>query len=207
MFLKSTFYLFVLILGSFELNAQSFYFSNGINTTSYDFKSTDDLPLEFKSKTGQLYELGYKLLNVKERMNYAIGFAINNFNSNAGDSVNQYEWETTYMGINNHFEYIIIPSDRNPIELSGAFQMQFMHIFNGVQKINGKNFDLTKEKEFTGIWIQPGVTFASKYFISDSWQISLGYNYSIGYNLSNTTEEVLKYNNHQFRFCIHFVVE
>jgi hypothetical protein len=79
-----------------------------------------------------------------------------------------------------------------------------MHIINGEQKINGESFDLTKEKEFTGFWIQPGAIVTAKYFISNDLQFSLGYNYSVGMNVSNSTEEKVTFNNQQIRFGIHF---
>lgn len=191
---------------SIHSKAQSLFFSIGLNTTTYYFKSTDNLPLELKPKTGQFYELGFKAPVIENRLNYTVGFAINNFNSSGGDSANNYEWQTTYFGLNNHLEYIFIPSFRSPIEVSGALQLQLMHIINGEQKINGQLFDLKKENEFTGFWLQPGATITVKYFMSDDWQLSLGYNYSIGSNISNITEEKLKFKNQQIRFGIHFMI-
>jgi hypothetical protein len=203
---KTNLFLFAFMFASLMLHGQEMYFSTGINTTTYDFKSTDNLPLELKPKTGQFYELGYKIPVIEDRLNYGVGFAINNFNSTGGDTANNYEWQTTYLGLNNHLEYIIIPSDRSPIEVSGALQLQLMHIINGEQKINGQQFDLKEEKEFTGFWVQPGATVTAKYFMSDDWQLSLGYNYSLGINVSNNTEEKLKFNNQQIRFGIHFLI-
>jgi DNA polymerase III epsilon subunit-like protein len=72
------------------------------------------------------------------------------------------------------------------------------------EKINGESFDLTKKKEFKGFWIQPGVIVTAKYFVNDDWQLSLGYNYSVGMNVSNSTEEKVTFNNQQIRFGIHF---
>ena len=189
---------------SASAKAQELYFSTGLNLTTYDFKGTDNLPLEFKAKSSSFYEIGYVFKLMDNRLNYSAGLAINGYDSSAGDSANQYDWQTTYMGLNNQLQYVIIPSNRVPFELSAGAQMQLMHIINGEQKINGETFDLTKEKEFSGFWIQPGGIITAKYFISDDWQMSLGYNYSIGMNLSNSTEEKLKFNNQQIRFGIHF---
>jgi hypothetical protein len=193
-----------LLLLSTSSKAQELYFSTGLNLTTYDFKSTDNLPLEFKTKSSQFYELGYVFKLMDDKLHYSAGLSINGFDATAGDSANHYEWETTYLGFNNQLKYIIIPSDRMPFELSTGLQMQLMHIINGEQKINGESFDLTKEKEFSGFWIQPGAIITAKYFISDDWQLSLGYNYSVGMNVSNSTEEKLKFNNQQIRFGIHF---
>lgn len=189
---------------SASTQAQELYFSTGLNLTTYDFKGTDNLPLEFKTKSSSFYEIGYVFKLMDNRLNYSAGLAINGYDSSAGDSANHYDWQTTYMGLNNQLQYVLIPSNRVPFELSAGAQMQLMHIINGEQKINGETFDLTKEKEFSGFWIQPGGIITAKYFISDDWQMSLGYNYSIGMNLSNSTEEKLKFNNQQIRFGIHF---
>ncbi len=193
-----------LLLFSMSSKAQDLYFSTGLNLTSYVFKSADNLPIEFNSKSSQFYELGYVFKLLDNKLHYSAGLAINGFDATAGDSANHYEWETTYMGLNNQLQYIIIPSERMPFELSTGLQMQLMHIINGEQKINGELFDLTKEKEFSGIWIQPGAIVTAKYFVSDDWQLSLGYNYSTAINVSNNTEEKLKFNNQQIRFGIHF---
>jgi hypothetical protein len=56
---------------------------------------------------------------------------------------------------------------------------------------------------FNEIWIQQVSTITSKYLTKD-WQLSLGYNYSVGMNVSNRTEEKLKFNNQQIRFGTHF---
>lgn len=194
-----------LFLG-FKAQGQEVYFSTGMNLTTYDFTGTDNLPLDFNSTTGQFYELGYKIKMMNERLHYGVGLALNNLNATAGDTANNYQWNSTFIGINNLLEYAIITSSRNPFELSAGIQMQLMHIINGEQKINGVLYDLTKETEFNGMWIQPGALLNAKYFVSDDWQLSLGYNYSVGLNLSNSTDEKLKFNNHQIRFGIHFNV-
>lgn len=189
------------------MQSQELYLSSGLNLTTYSFKGTDNLPLELNSKASQFYELGYTIKRMEDRLCYGVGLAINSFDATGGDSANHYEWETTYMGLNNHLLYVILPSERNPIELSGGIQMQLMHILNGEQKINGEQFDLTEETEFTGFWIQPGVIITTKYSVSDYWQLSLGYNYSASINLSNSTEEKLKFNNQQIRLGIHFNIK
>lgn len=201
---RISFLVFIFFLSNFSLKAQGLYLSSGLNITQYDFKSTDNLPLEFNSKTSQFYELGYTFKLKNERLQYGLGLALNRFNSSAGDSANGYEWETTYMGLNNHFQYVIFPNIIKKMSLNAGLQMQVMHIINGEQKINTETFDLTKESEFKGLWLQPGFITTAKYFITEDIQLSLGYNYSVGFNLSNNTDEKLKFNNQQIRFGLHF---
>ena len=202
--LKSRLFFILAVVFSFSVQGQEIYFSTGLNITSYDFKSTDNLPLTLNSKTGQFYELGYRFTMLDDRLLYGVGLAINNLNATGGDTANHYTWETTYIGLNNQLEYVVLPSLRSPIELSAGVQMQLMTILNGEQSINGALYDLAQEDEFKGIWIQPGAIFTAKYFVNDAWQLSLGYNYSVGFNLSNSTEEKFKINNQQIRFGIHF---
>jgi hypothetical protein len=201
--LKSRLFFILAVVFSFSVQGQEIYFSTGLNITSYDFKSTDNLPLTLNSKTGQFYELGYRIKMMDDRLLYGVGLAINNLNATGGDTANHYTWETTYIGLNNQLEYVVLPSLKSPIELSAGVQMQLMTILNGEQSINGALYDLAQEDEFKGIWIQPGAIFTAKYFVNDAWQLSLGYNYSVGFNLSNSTEEKFKINNQQIRFGIH----
>lgn len=197
----------LLLLISVSSQAQEVYFSTGLNVTKYNFNGTDNLPLEFNSKSSQFYELGYVFKLKNERLQYGLGLALNSYNSSAGDSANRYEWETTYIGLNNHFQYVLLPKTTKRISLNAGIQMQLMHIINGEQKINAETFDLTKETEFKGLWLQPGLITTAKYAISEDLQLSLGYNYSVGFNLSNSTDEKLKFNNQQIRFGIHFNVK
>lgn len=203
--LKKTKLLFVcLFFLGLSIKAQGIYFTTGLNTTTYNFKGTDNFPLEFNTKIGSFYELGYSFNLIENILNYDTGIALNDFNSLSGDTANNYQWYSTYIGLNNHLNYIIIPAYRMPFELSAGFQLQLMHILNGEQLINNESFDLTKEKEFKGFWVQPGAEVSLKYFINDFLQICIGYNYSISINTSNSSEEKLKFNNQQLRFGFHF---
>lgn len=203
----------LITLLSISLNAQEFYFSTGLNLTNYAFKGTDNMPLKLRSKTGQFYEIGLRknIIYTKPQyiiLQYAVGLSLNNFNATGGDIINSYQWETTYIGINNKFEYVIIPaSRRNIFELLVGTQFQIIHIISGQQKTNAVIFDLTKEPEFKGFWIQPGVLLDTKYYISDYLQLSIGYNYSIAFNASNSTEEKLKFKNQQICFGLHFNIK
>lgn len=202
--LKIRLFLILAIVFSISVQGQEIYFATGLNLTTYGFKSTDNSPLTLNNKTGQFYELGYRFKMMDERLLYGVGLAFNNFDASGGDNANVYSWEATYVGLNNQLEYVVLPSLRSPIELSIGGQVQLMKIINGEQSINGTLYNLTQEKEFKGIWIQPGATFAIKYFVDDDWQLSLGYNYSVGLNVSNKTEEKFTINNQQIRFGIHF---
>lgn len=195
----------ILLLFGLNSFAQEVYLSSGLNVTTYDFKGTDNSEVDFNSKTGQFYELGYAF-KIMDKFNYGIGLAINNYGSSSGDSINYYEWKTSFAGINNHFDYVVRPFKKIPLLLSTGLQLQLMHIINGEQKINQEHFDLTNEAEFKGLWLQPGVSITAKYVANSMCELSLGYNYSIANNLSNNSEEKLKFINQQIRFGIHFII-
>lgn len=199
---------FSLLFFSTLSNAQELYFSSGLNFTNYDFRGTDNLPLNFNSKASNFYEIGYNFkLKENDLFNYSVGLAINSFDASAGDTANFYDWNTTYMGFNNQFQYTLIPAMRIPFELSGGVQLQLMHIIDGEQKINGATYNLTNEAEFRGLFIQPGAIITAKYYLSDDWQLSLAYNYSNSFNLSNKTDEKLGIINQQLRFGIHLNIK
>jgi opacity protein-like surface antigen len=188
--------------------AQEIYYNSGINNTKYLFNGTDGLPLQLRSKMGRLHEIGYRHQFDDKRFQYGIGLAINNFDAWAGDAGNNYEWETSFLGINNQLEYAL--SDSSTIGRLAVFvglQLQIMHIINGQQYINGALFDLTKEDEFTGLWVQPGLLVTCNYSVNDILQLSLGYNYSMGFNFFNLTDEKLRLSNHQIRFGLNFIIK
>lgn len=187
--------------------AQEIYYSSGFNHTTYQFSGTDGLPLQLRSKMGRFHEMGYRLLIDEKRLQYGIGLAFNNFDAWGGDIANNYEWETNFLGINNVLEYTLSDSSTTGrLELLVGLQLQIMHIINGQQNINGALFDLMKEDEFIGLWIQPGILLTSKYHINEALHVSFGYNYSMGFNFFNLTEEKLRLSNHQLRFGLHFSI-
>jgi len=204
--LKIKLLFFILLISNFTLQGQELYLTSGVNLTKYNFSSTDNSPLVFNSNTNQFYELGYSALLMNEKLIYSLGTAINNFDCSAVESGNQYEWKTTFIGLNNHLEYTIISSQSGYFKINAGTQMQLMHIISGEQKLNGEQFDLSKEKEFKGFWLQPGLSITANYSVNDLCQLSLGYNYSEGFNLSNNSEEKLKFINQQIRFGVHYYI-
>ncbi len=204
--LKIKLLFFILLLSNFTLKGQELYLNSGVNLTKYNFNSSDNSPLVFNINTNQFYELGYSALLMNEKLIYSLGTAINNYDCSAVESGNQYEWKTTFIGINNHLEYAVISSQSGFFKINAGAQMQLMHIISGEQKLNGEQFDLSKEKEFKGFWLQPGLSITANYAVNELCQLSLGYNYSEGFNLSNNSEEKLKLFNQQIRFGVHYYI-
>jgi len=66
---KNLYFFLFLIFISTNIRAQEIYFSSGINTTNFDYKSSNgtDENLNFRSGTGNYFEVGYVhgLINYK----------------------------------------------------------------------------------------------------------------------------------------------
>jgi hypothetical protein len=78
--------------------------------------------------------------------------------------------------------------------------MNFNHIIDGIQKINGQTFKLSNENEFKGVFIKPVVGLDLQFLFSNNIAINLGYNLSK--NLSFSSKERLNFNNRQLQFGV-----
>jgi hypothetical protein len=77
-------------------------------------------------------------------------------------------------------------------------------IIYGKQNLNGQYLDLSSQKEFSGIWIAPRLGITASYNVDNDIYLSLGYAYSKSFNVSNSTDEKLSFNNNQIQFGVHF---
>lgn len=64
-------------------------------------------------------------------------------------------------------------------------------------------YDLTKNAEFSGLFLQPSLGLQVKYSMFSYGAVSLGYSYNKAFNLINSTNEKLGFNSHQLQFGIH----
>lgn len=186
--------------------AQEVYFYTGKNFTTYNFKnSTGSSNPNLKNGTGNFYELGFSKPLSNEKINLNLGLALNEYNSVGGNSSNSYSWNTQYLGIQSHVSYSLL-KDRSGFDILPKIGINLGSIISGKQTINGTYFDLTKEKEFSGLLVTPSAGIEVKYNLAAAGYISLGYNYSKGINLSNSTEQKLGFSNSQLQFGIHYAI-
>ena len=92
-----TTYLFIfIVLLTFNALAQEIYMSTGNNTTSYDYKSSNesDENLEFRSGSGTNFEVGYLHSFNNYKLLYSIGFVYNEFSTEASGAGSNYSWKT-----------------------------------------------------------------------------------------------------------------
>ena len=204
--MKKLLILIVIMCTLQSVHSQEVYFSAGKNFTTYDYKNSSGASnTNLKSGTGNFFELGYIKPLQNEKFAYSVGLALNEYNSVGGNSANSYTWNTQYLGVQGGFTYSIL--DRGDFDILPKFGLNMGTIISGKQTINGTNYDLTKEKEFSGLLITPSLGIQVKYNLSASGFISFGYSYCKGFNLSNSTDQKLSFNTNQLQFGVHYAIK
>jgi len=178
--------------------SQEAYFSMGRNFTTYDYTNSEGNSNDnVKGSSGAAYELGY-VFSLGDKLGLAAGLTLNEFNATGGNQVNNYSWETNYLGVQGILKYAILDNLSGfGLNINGGVNLN--HIVNGKQKINGQTFDLTAEDEFKGLFVQPIIGLDAKYQINSDFAIGLGYHFSKNFGLSSSDEK-LNFNNSQLQF-------
>ena len=188
----------------FALNfssAQEVYLNVGRNFTTYDYtNSQGDSNPNVESSSGASYEVGY-IFSLGDKFGIAAGLTLDQFNATGGNMVNNYSWDTNYLGLQGVAKYKVLEGSRSPISLNLNAGINFNHIVGGEQKINGQPFKLTGEDEFKGLFFKPIVGLDVQYFLLDNIAIGIGYHYSKNFGLSSG-EQDLNFNNSQLQFGI-----
>jgi len=192
---------FLLVMAFTQTYAQELLFSSGINTTRYEYKNAQGQVNEnIEDSSGAFYEIGYiQPLGIKDRLTYNLGLTLNEYNALGGDLNTLNTWQTKYLGLKTGVAYALI-STRGGFKANFNFALQASSIVDGVQFMNGRSFDLTKEDDFKGIFLQPigGIDFS--YLVADKLSLGLGYQYSQSSKITNKTAESLNFLNHQLQF-------
>jgi hypothetical protein len=189
-----------------SIQSQEIYFYTGKNFTNYDYKDAFGTSNpQLQAGSGTFYEMGYVMPLGNEKLNYAIGLSLNEYNAIGGNSANSYSWKTQYIGIQNVLAYSLLSRGSFDVALNGGLGLA--SLIYGKQEINGTFHDLGSQKEFSGLIIQPVVGFKSRYNIMNDGYLSLGYNFSKSFNVTNGTDEKLSFNNSQIQFGIHFNIQ
>ena len=170
--------------------SQEAYFSMGRNFTTYDYTNSEGNSNDnIEGSSGAAYELGY-VFSLGDKLGLAAGLTLNEFNATGGNQVNNYSWETNYLGVQGILKYAIL-DNLSGFGLNVNGGVNFNHIVNGKQKINGQTFDLTDNDEFKGLFVQPIVGLDAKYQINETFALGLGYHYSKNFGLTNSTPQTL----------------
>jgi outer membrane protein OmpA-like peptidoglycan-associated protein len=105
------------------------------------------------------------------------------------------------VGINNSLYYSIFKN--NSFDIAAKAGLGLATLGYGKQEINGTFYDLSSQKEFSGLLVEPSVGLQIKCIITKSVYFSLGYNYLKSFNVSNSTPEKLSFTTNQFQLGIH----
>jgi hypothetical protein len=201
--------LLLFIIGNTAVDAQEVYFFTGKNYTTYDLKDQGQSTNTFTKKgEGSSYEIGLSIpipvtrLTFDNPLNYSVGLTLNQYNAEAGNITTIYDWKTEYVGIQNSINYSVVKSNHIDLTINGG--LNFSTMISGNQKINNSKFDLFDYKEFTGVVFTPSLGLRTKCNLSEYGYLSLGYNYSGSFNLTNDTQKKLTFRTHQVLFGIHF---
>jgi hypothetical protein len=205
--MKISHLILILILYSSLSNAQELYVTVGKNITNFDYKSSNgsDQNLNFRSGSGNNFEIGY-VSNVRNsRLHYFVGIVYNEFNAEASNYSKNYSWETKYIGILNKIAFKLYDNCFNTgIDAFINLGFNSSVLVNGDQYINNYYYDITKNEDFSGINLQPFLGVNYKYDVSKNLNLNFGYNFSKTFNVFNNSDEKISFNTHQFQFGLLF---
>mgnify|MGYP000433182550 CR=1 FL=1 len=205
--MKNLYLFLLLIIISINIRAQEIYFSSGINTTNFDYKSSNgtDENLNFRSDTGNYFEVGYVYGLINYKLLYAVGLTYNEYNSKASNYATNYSWKTKYLGITNKIsfnlskEYLECSNYGSGLRTFISVGFNTSKLTNGEQYINNYYYNLAGNEDFLGIIIEPFVGINSQYNVSRNLKLIMGYNFSKSFSLLNDSDEKISFNNHQFQ--------
>lgn len=200
--MKKTLLLLAGILFSHFGNAQKIYVYSGMNETHYNYKPSPGFSKpNLKNDDGYYFELGYEHDFSKSWL-YMGGISFNQFNNLGGDELNYYSWKTNFLGLQNVIGYSFYEKNDFRALITGGVGVSTL--VNGTQQINNSYHDLKKQDDFKGVFIQPTLGLELRYNLQDVAELSLKYNYSKAWNLSNTNNsEKLSFDNNQLALGIH----
>ena len=198
--------LLLLLFSGCYLQAQEIFFTAGKNFTKYDYKNSLGVSNpNLRSGDGSFYQLGMGFNLGSDLFNYAVSLVYNQLNAVGGSSVSNYAWNTNYLGIQNELNYILF-QDYDSFKVKSKLGFATSTIIKGEQFINNVVYDISKNEEFKGILIQPNIGIDFHYSIDRALEISVGYEYSKAFNVSNNSPEKLSFTNNQIHFGLHFPI-
>ena len=196
---------------SYSLSSQSAFFNTGLNTTSYDYKnSKGESNSNVQSSNGNFYEIGYSFpLEISERsrtfgrysrLHFKTGLTLNQYNATGGNTIDNYEWDSQYLGLRSDLEYYILGADLLALSVDGGIGFEFL--LNGKQKIGGNTYDLKDSDEFNGLYFTPRIGLNLSVNITNEVALIGGYNFSKAISSSKSGNESVSFNNNKLRFGI-----
>nr|WP_314866362.1 hypothetical protein [uncultured Flavobacterium sp.] len=204
--MRKTLLLAITLFSLTNLYSQEVYFLTGSNFTKYNFESrVSTMTTELQSGSGTSYEMGYLIPFKESPFSYSFGATLNAYNAVAGSNVNSYQWDTKYLGGQCALIYTCTLS--KSFSISAKFGSNLSSIIYGKQNSNGILYNITNQKEFSGVLLSTFAGIQTNYTFNNSGYLSLGYGYSNGINITNSLSENLTLKTNQILFGIHFKIK
>lgn len=193
------FAIFIMLL-SVRSYSQGYYFNLGKNFTKYDYKNSfGQRNSNIKSDSGWLIDFGYQWkISYDEKWQYKAGLSYQQFNAKGNNDTFNYSWVTNYLGIQNSLAYTIYNTDDEDVCIKINGGLVASKIIKGTQMINNISYDLTKEEEFKGLFIQPMLGIENEFKINEFLQLGLGYRFSKAFRINSKSEEQLNFITNSF---------
>jgi hypothetical protein len=205
--MKISHIILILIFYYSSSKAQELYVAAGKNITSFDYKSSNgsDKNLNFRSGSGNNFEIGYVANFRNSRSLYSVGLVYNEFNAKASNYNTNYSWKTKYIGIINKISFKLFDNCLNSgINAFITLGFNSSILVSGDQFINNYYYNLTKNEDFSGLNLQPFLGLNYEYNVHKNLNIQFGYNFSKSFNVFNKSDEKISFNTHQFQFGLLF---
>lgn len=205
--MKISHIILILIFYYSSSKAQELYVAAGKNITSFDYKSSNgsDKNLNFRSGSGNNFEIGYVADFRNSRSLYSVGLVYNEFNAKASNYSTNYSWKTKYIGIINKISFKLFDNCLNSgINAFITLGFNSSILVSGDQFINNYYYNLTKNEDFSGLNLQPFLGLNYEYNVHKNLNIQFGYNFSKSFNVFNKSDEKISFNTHQFQFGLLF---
>ena len=128
---------------SYSLTSQTAYFYTGLNTSSYDYENSEgNSNKNVQSSNGSFFEIGYSFplefsrrsrsYGRYSRLQFKTGFTLNEYNATGGNTLDNYEWDSQFLGLRTDLEYYFLSSDFLSVSVDGGLGLEVF--LNGKQK-------------------------------------------------------------------------
>jgi|TARA_B110000238_G_C16065710_1_gene412619 hypothetical protein len=201
-------YFYLFFIGALTMNSysQEFSFATGINFTTYKYENSfGERNRNIDSERGGFYEFIYlHSIDRNKKLKFQLGGTLNEYNASSRNGNNSYSWESSYLGLKGGFIYNIFPTEYY-VNVAISLALNLNGIIDGAQRLNGIDYDLTKQPEFNGLFLQIETGLSIYYDVNSSFKVGLGYQYSLNNKITKKSSETLGFSNNQIQFKLQFL--
>jgi hypothetical protein len=198
--MKQLHFIMLLFITGTAANAQGYYFNLGQNFTTYDYKnSSGQRNSNIKSDNGLMVDFGYQWIVSNDRKwQYKAGLSYQQFNAIGRNVAFAYSWNSNYLGIQNSISYEIYTTYGKEVTVKINSGFTGTTIINGEQTIDNTSYDLTRQEEYKGLFLQPHIGLENDYYINESIRLGIGYRFSKAIRIGSNAPESLNFTNNTF---------